>query len=232
MGIKTRGILFSLMAIIAASLMTGAVYACTWVSAAPAHHCHSRSPDLKIRDQDEPWGHGAALTWTASNMVPGKEYKFSGVFAGLKASEKGSLVITCEYQVREESPVCEADTDPYTYRRPDKMARELIITRCLYLNKLWQIDCLSGEAEGMPYKERRQYIRNQQCRWEITDTDRDGRITFADLRQRPLKGLPLLTQKCAGETRFLLNVKFAETAGNDLQGDTLDLDMLYTLRDW
>ena len=164
--------------------------------------------DLKLLDNDEDWGDGVTATWTATDMKPGQEFLFSVKRVGLAyysgTVPPDSLEITCDYSVIEESPQTESDTDPETNLHPDAMAKQMIITRFMY--------------DGTDYLS------------SITDFDNDGNKTFHDLKQTPVANLPLPTTPPNGGTFFRLSVKFSENAGNDFQGDTFDLTMIFTLK--
>jgi hypothetical protein len=229
MNTKLGGALISVIGVAVICGTTGAVYACPQPAPQPPHPPNCL--DLKIKDQDQGWGDGVDTTWKAGNMVPGSTYNFDGSFLGLKTNTQGRLGITCGYSVTEESPPVESDTDPHTNLNPGKMAKQLIITRCLYQYGGWQIDLLTGLPTGLSTKDRRDFYNCYGLRWQITDADHDGRITFNDLKEVPLAGLPLLNSNSTG-ARFVMSVKFAETAGNDLQGDRFNLTMSYTLKPW
>jgi len=163
--------------------------------------------DLKTIDGDEQtWKDGVTATWTATNMKPGDSFPFAVESVGLSRAgtiTPGSLEITCDYSVIEESPQTEADTDPYTNAHPDDMAKQTIITRFKY--------------NGIDYLD------------SITDFDGDGKKTFYDLKNSPVTGLPIPVVTDGG-TFFRLSVKFSEDAGNDFQGDTFNLTMIFTLK--
>jgi len=164
--------------------------------------------ELKTIDWDElTWKDGVTATWTATNMKPGDIFPFDVEFVGLSrvvgTITPGSLEITCGYSVIEEEPRTEADTDPNTHLDPDKMAKQMIITRFKY--------------NGTDYVD------------SIVDFDGDGKKTFYDLKHAPVTGLPIPVVKDGG-TFFRLSVKFSENAGNDFQGDTFNLTMIFTLK--
>lgn len=215
-GIRSKAIILVVMAVIAASGSIGAAYACYDT---PYYPPYCTKPDLKICDQDETWGDGVRETWTAGNMAPGDEFAFDGHFVGLRGQltrkcDQGLLGITCDY-------------NPWTTAQPDKMAKYMVITRCTYnyTDKYGarQIDCLTGKATKTYWKSW-PVVNND---WKIQDVDRDGRITFYDLRKRPLKDLPSCPDD---EASFEMSVRFHQDAGNEFQGDTLTLTMIYTLR--
>jgi predicted ribosomally synthesized peptide with SipW-like signal peptide len=90
-----------------------------------------------------------------------------------------------------------------TNSHPDAMAKQMIITRFMY--------------NGTDYL------------GSIVDFDGDGQKTFYDLKNSPVTGLPI---PYAGDVAifFRLSVKFSEDAGNDFQGDTFNLTMIFTLK--
>lgn len=170
--------------------------------------------ELEIRDQNEGFGNGVTATWTAQDVKPGNQYDFTVPFVGLRklgTINADHLEIADDYKVIEENPCIESDTDCQTNLNPDKMAKEMIITRCKYYDALI-INCLT----------------NLNPDYRIEDKDGDGKITFYDLKQDPLDNLPPVGGSYAFGY-FEMGVKFAESAGNDFQGDTFDLTMIFTL---
>lgn len=169
---------------------------------------------LEIRDNDESWGNGVTATWKASNLKPGNQYDFTVPLIGLRST--GSLTanhleITDNYTVAEEFPRAISDTDPDTDLHPDAMAKKMVIARCKYYDSVL-IDCLTDLNPD----------------YRINDMDSDGKITFYDLKQKPLDNiLPPGSTYAYGN--FEMGVKFDESAGNDLQGDQFRLDMIFTL---
>lgn len=226
---NVKAIVLGLVSIIITAGMMGVVLAKPDESL--ESRCVHNRLDLKLKDQDETWRDGVSATWVALNMLPGNDYSFEGSFVGLKSKSAGLIEIGCDYTVIEEIPRVEPDADPLSNLTPDKMAKELIITRALYKIGCWQIDLRSGSVSGMSLEDRRTYCNSWFFWWRIRDIDDDGRITFYDLRESPVGGLPLLALNCEG-ARFLMSVQFAETADNDLQGDTFNLTMTYTLKSW
>jgi len=220
-GIKLKAILLVTMAVILVSGSIGAAYACFEVP----HYafCHPGQAELKIRDQDETWGDGVLGTWTASNMAPGDEFTFDGNLVGLKSQSAkkvniGKVDITCNY-------------NSWTLWQPHKMAKYMVITSCVYsysyLHEQWQIDFLTGRltrASGPGYG-----FVPANADWQIQDFDGDGRITFYDLKKKPLKNIPSFTNN---EACFEMSVMFHQDAGNEFQGDIFNLTMFYTLTSW
>jgi hypothetical protein len=206
------------MAVILVSGCVGAVYACFEIPY-PVFHTPGQA-ELKIRDQDETWGNGVLATWTASNMAPGDEFAFVGHFVALKSQftpkvNKGIVAINCNY-------------NSWTTRQPDKMAKYMVITRCIYnytdKNDTWQINFLTGKATKVSNGGTIFLPANRD--WQIQDIDRDGRITFYDLKKRPLENIPSLTND---EARFEMSVMFHQDAGNEFQHDIFNLTMIYSL---
>jgi len=217
-GNRAKYLLLVVMAVVVASGSIGAAYACYIPGYPPHQPGPSARLDLKLCDQDEGWADGVSGTWMASDMAPGDEFAFDGSFVGLAAEfprrvSKGAIGITCRYNA-------------WTVAQPDRMAKYMVITACTYQytrnGQEWEINLLTGKAtrtsgRGSPSADRD---------WQIQDADRDGRITFNDLKRRPLKNLPALDNDEAG---FEMSVRFDGAAGNEFQADTFTLTMVYTL---
>lgn len=159
--------------------------------------------DLKIIDWNELiWQDGVTTTWQAVDMKPGDEFLFPVEFVGLGRTGSitpNHLEITSDYLINE-NDCLEPETN--CANSPDDMAKQMVITRFLY-----------NGVEYLP---------------SIQDVDLDGKKTFYDLKQVPVDNLPI-PPLADGQQNFRLSVKFAETAGNDFQGDTFDLTMIFTL---
>ena len=219
MGKKAKYLVLVVMAVVVASGTIGAAYAC-YVPGYPPHHPGPVTQlDLKLCDQDEGWADGVSATWTASDMAPGDEFAFDGCFVGLAADfprkvNKGALGISCQYNA-------------WTPAQPDRMAKYMVITACTYRytcnHQEWQINCLTGRATRITPGYGSPSVNRD---WQIQDADRDGRITFSDLKRRPLKNLPSFADDEAG---FEMSVRFDGAAGNEFQGDTFTLTMIYAL---
>ena len=179
--------------------------------------------DLKIRDDNESWGDGVTATWTLDNMLPG-----DSKYGYVKVDKVGSidadhLEITCDYIVTEENPQTESDTDPNTHLHPDWMAKNMTVTFAQYDNS-GEFNLLTGEKiEGGKVVEQHDY-------WKIEDVDTDGRQTLYDLKYgNGGNGIDNLPAPNGEQYTFRMRVKFNETAGNDFQGDTFNLTMIFTL---
>lgn len=192
--------------------------------------------DLKIRDQDEPWGDGVTATWTASDMKPGDSYAFDVPFVGLKnvGSIAGNhLEITCGYEVDETTNPVESDTDPDTDLYPEEMAKQMVIIGMVYYNDAWKFNCLTGEkidggdvsvVDGAWTVVDGSVVATDD-KWKVEDKDLDEKVTLYDLSLDPLDDLTPPN----GETHFVMSLKFSEDATNDFQGDTFVLTMIFTL---
>jgi hypothetical protein len=178
-GKKVGVVILCVMVIILTSGAINTAYAC------PENdmYCYPSTPayrDLEIRDQDETWADGVYGTWTACNMKPGDEFTFNGHFIGLRGNVP-KIAITCDYNVLEESPGVETDTEPNTGLHPDTMAKYMVITRFTYRYHQWWINCLTGKSNS---------IWGIKGEWRIDDVDGDSRLTFYDLKNDPLANLP------------------------------------------
>lgn len=166
--------------------------------------------DLLLKDNDEPWKDHVTKTWSASNMVPGQSLNFDVEQVDLRIDSTipvNHVEIAIDYSVIEETPQTKSDTDPNTNLHPDNMARQLIITKCLYYGSA-SINCLTDSNADR----------------RINDYDGDGRITFYDFKNDPLDNLPPISIMGG----FQMSIKLDENAGNDFQGDTFDLTMYFT----
>jgi predicted ribosomally synthesized peptide with SipW-like signal peptide len=175
--------------------------------------------DLKVKDSNEDWRDGVTATWMLSNMKPG-----DSKYGWVKVDNVGSvnanhLEVTCDYTVTEEDPPVESDTDPNTNEHPDTMAKEMVITSARYDNGDYDINLLTGDNLLTGENENR-------ADWRIDDVDGDGKITLYDLKRDPSDNLPPPNND---QYTFRMTVKFDENAGNDFQGDTLNLIMIFTL---
>lgn len=226
---KIKIVLFGILNIFIVSTMVGTVYA----QSSNSEHVYCVPPggriDLKICDQDETWSDGVSSTWTVENMVPGTVYGLDGSFVGLKNRGGDYIGIACDYSVLERLNPVESDTDPFTDKHPDAMAREIIVTEAVYRTDKWSIDLLTGRLSEVPLNERCWTWYPSCCNWRIRDIDGDSKITFFDFKYSPVYRLPIKEHGNKETARFLMSIKFAETAGNELQGDTFDLTVYYTL---
>lgn len=218
---KAKGILIGLTAVLLVSGVMGVAYARSESDNNP-----QQEVDLKLRDQNDPsWRDGVSKTWTATNMAPGEKFAFGGHFVELRSDFPsdfpGKVEITSDY-------------DPWTDLDPDKMAKYMVITgaiyRVNYKKEVWEINLLTGELTKTLKK--KDTILPSNSNWQIQDADGDSRITFYDLKQSPLTNLPSPRKRKGDDdgTHFEMSVKFHEDAGNEFQGDTFNLTMIFTLK--
>ena len=214
---KYKSILIIIISLVLVSSYIGVVYACL---GSPDYDRLFDWIDLKIKDQNEPWKDGVSATWTARNMAPGHEYAFTDSYIGLKSqalklNTPGKVDITCKYNA-------------WSSKVPDAMAVYMDITRCVYvykyLTQTWQVDCLTGIQTRLSPSGGKPSAPN--AAWKITDADKDDRITFHDLKMRPLTGVPIYS---GSEARFDLSVRFDKAAGDKLQKSVFNLTMAYSL---
>lgn len=176
--------------------------------------------DLKLRDQDEDWRDSLRDTWCAGDMKPGDVFPFESSFVQLKQLGlicADHVEIAMSYTLRGGSGAISADG----------MARKMIITRCEYYNRDWKIDLLTGGYSGCPPRPDGYRAGD----WTIDDVDGDGRKTFYDFKMDPLDNLPpprYWLPDCYAPY-MKLSVQFAEDAGNEYMGRSLDVVISYTL---
>ena len=231
-GARLKAVLLGMLGILLVSVMMGVAYASPG-NTDDGHHgdsCLDDGIDLKLRDQDEPWQDGVVATWTAANMAPGDEFTFEGSLVGLRSDGYGKAAITCLYEVVEESPQAEADTDPQTDLHHDTMAREMVIYRFTYSNNAWQIDLLTGELTRTPWRRSIAPVVYTDDDWQLQDVDGDGSITFYDLEQSPLTNLPSPRRGGGRGAHLEMSVRFDQDAGNEFQGDAFDLTVVFSIK--
>ncbi|RLG29440.1 hypothetical protein DRN97_11865 [Methanosarcinales archaeon] len=176
--------------------------------------------DLKISDGED-WGDGVTATWTLSDMKPGDSVSGWVVLDTVGSIAADHAEITCDYSVTEESPQTESDTDPNTDQHPGWMAKNLTIDQAWYQADGYNINLLTGK--NVLTGEQHDY-------WKIEDVDGDGKRTLYDLKYgNGGNGVDNLPPPDTFQYSFSMNIKFNETAGNDFQGDTFNLTVIFTL---
>ena len=225
----------SVIGVVAAIAIGGTIAYFSDVETSAGNTITAGTLDLKIRDQDEAYKDGVTATWTATDVKPGNEYAFLVPFVQLTKTygsfAADHLEITADYAVVEEAPCLESDTDYQTNFHPDAMAKEMLVTRCVYKEDAKCIDCLTGKhfdgydpINGVCVGN----VLETRNDWKIEDqTPLDGKISFYDLKNDALDNLPPVTNIMTPQ--FEMGVKFAESAGNDFQGDIFDLTMIFRL---
>jgi len=220
-----KKILASMLIIAAASMLIGAgtvaYFSDTETSSGNVFQAGT-GPDLKLsHSSGGPWTDGVTGTWTLADMKPGNETQTASVFfKNFGSVPSSTMTITCNYTVTEESPQTESDTDPNTDDHPDEMAKYMIITMMVYKNDWVNINCLTGHDS---------YSGQTKDDWKINDANGDGKISLYELKLDPLINLPSPDTQDNKITQLDMRIKFDEDAGNDFQGDTFDLTMIFTL---
>ena len=178
--------------------------------------------DLKVSHSSlGPWTDSVTGTWTLSNMKPGDETSTGTVFfKNFGSISSSTMTITCDYSATEESPRAESDTDPHTDEHPDEMAKYMTITMMRYRNDKVDINCLTGHDD---------YSGQTKDDWKINDANGDGKISLYELKLDPLINLPSADTQPLKITQLDMRIKFDENAGNDFQGDTFNLTMIFAL---
>jgi len=179
--------------------------------------------DLKLSDHSSngPWSDGVTGTWTLSNMMPGDETPTASVyFKNFGSVASSTMEITCNYTVTEETPRAGSDTDPNTDQHPDEMAKHMIITTMIYRNDHLNINCSTGYDS---------WSKQTKDEWKVNDANGDGKISLYELKLDPLV-LPSPDTQPNKVTQLDMSIKFDENAGNDFQGDTFNLTMIFTLK--
>ncbi len=172
--------------------------------------------DLKVRDQDECLRDGVSETWGAADMAPGQAFDFNrpGYFVELQRLgllPADHLEMGCSY---------------IGSAAPDALARQMVFTDLRYSSSYWAIDLLDGT--GGPACKPCAY---QPGDWRVRDADGDGKLTFYDLKTLPLDNIP---PPCFGDnwaTHVEMSVKFSEGAGNEFEGESLQMSLSFTLNE-
>jgi len=176
------------------------------------------------------WGDvGPVDEWEMSNMPPGAATDWGK--ADLKHAGTISahhVEIGCSYTATEGAPTGDMDTvDQDLEVNWDDFARYVEIIHFDYNNGTWHIkyvkDAGYTKIAGPP--EPSGWVAAD---WEITDKNGDGIISLYDLKYDPLDNLPP-PGLGVGDVAFEMRVRFHEDAGNDLQGDTLEATITFTL---
>ena len=186
--------------------------------------------DLKIYDGNT-WGDvGPTAVWTMSNMVPGETTDSGMVMVKWQGSvTPHHMEITCSYTATEGDPYGPGTPDTVnTAADPDSFAKYVEITSFDYYDgsPSWHImwDGTKYSTSDNPPKPSGWAVAD----WQITDKNNDGIISLYDLKYDPLTNLPPGTQNEV--IHFEMTVRFSSLAGNDLQGDTLNVTMIFTVR--
>ncbi len=166
--------------------------------------------DLKIKDGGLYWSDGIATAeWHLSNMEPGDTYpEHTSMYGSIDFKNFGSVYadhmeVTSSYTITD--PVGpESDTEENT--PADEMAGQMVITTLTYVYNTTEVDCLPL----------------------LTDSNANSYKDLYDLKASGVDNLPLL-QTGTQTARLDMILQFNSGAGNNFQGDTLDLTMEFTL---
>lgn len=191
---------------LAIALVMGLVIASTWAvfsdtETSSGNTFTTGGLDLKLKDNNEPWGDGVTATWTMSNMKPGDELAGAIEEVGLKnvGSVPASTLDITAINTVIDPPGPESDTEEGT----TDMDRVMEITWMEY-----------EDGAGVIY-----------CLLLFDDLNGNGWKDLDDLENDPIIGIPAPV----GTGRFQLGLKFRPEADNDYQGDTLVSDFVFTL---
>jgi len=230
-------LVIGLVSIILAGSYTGAFF--MDVETSEDNSFSSGLLDMKIGDNDESFKDGVTGTWTADDLKPGDEKTFYTEFIDLEmfwtsTIDANHTEITCNYTV-DDNGCTEAEGDVIngcnTSLYPDSMAKNMIITRCVYKPASGGcINCLTGNKYNS-YDSTNHIcvgaISETNPDWKIKDTDGDGKQTFYDLKTQRLDNLPPVVN--SPNSRFEMSVKFNKNAGNEFQTDIFNLTMKFIL---
>jgi hypothetical protein len=173
-------------------------------------HDSETNPDLKLSDNDETWRNGVTATWKLSNMKPGDSIGRTLGFRSTKSASNLKIAVT--YVIDERTPV-ESETNINNFA--DEFAKKMIITEMRYTGRgnldllttdNYDSDFLPDPASPGP---------------GVKDIDGDGRITLFDLKT----GVNVKPPIPSSDTYLWMKLKFDASAGNDFQGDMLDMTM-------
>ena len=160
--------------------------------------------DLKIRDVGVNWTDGIATAeWSLSNMKPGDTAYGSIDFKNFGSIYADHMEITCDYTITD-PPGPESDAEENT--PADKMAGEIIISEMVYSYNATEVDCLPL----------------------LNDANGNGVKDLYDLKAAAVDNLPLW-QTGTQFANLSMTLQLNPGAGNDFQGDTLNLTVIFTL---
>jgi spore coat-associated protein N len=221
-------LLLTLAMILALGMMGGAFAYFTDVETSSGNILTAGTLDLKIKGAAG-WGDvGPVGEWTMSNMAPGSNTGFGSVNLRYEGTVSGHhMEVGCTYTATEGAPYPGDMGTPDTVDTaadPDSFARFVEIISFDYYGSDWHIKYVKGSGYStigpVPVVEGK-----VDSDWQI-DPHGDGIVSLYDLHLDPLDNLPPPT---AADVAFDMTVKFNEGAGNDLQGDTLDAEIFFTL---
>ena len=159
--------------------------------------------DLKIKDQDEHfYGDGVTATWTLSNMKPGDSVSGWVRLRNDGSIEPHHLDIDVSNTVID-PPGPESDAKEGT----DDLDKHVFIT---HLNYTYYTGTVKADLN------------------DLSDIDGDGNISLDEFESQGLHNLPAPPDKNKFYTLYM-TLQFDPSAGNDYQGDMLNVTMTFTL---
>lgn len=166
--------------------------------------------DVKIRDGADTYQDDLDSVWKlidlkpGDNDGPGQRFNFKN-YGSIKIDH---MDITCSYKVTE------SDEEPDkhdTAADPDKMAAEFTIT------SLW-VSKGDGNSKNLLL-----------LLYPDQDINNNGRPDLEDLKKAGINGITIVPDPNQGSHTFVdIELEFDQDAGNDFQGDTLILTMIFT----
>ncbi len=208
---KNRGTLtLGVTAILIASLFAGSVTFAYFsdTETSTGNTFTAGTLDVKIRNGGYSYQDDIEWVWYESDIKPGYEKSRSFDFKNYGSIWIDHMEITCDYTVIEEDPQTESDTDPNTDTNPDSMASEFTIT------SLWMYKDGIGDTDILPL---------------LDDWNGNTRKDLEDLKKAGIDNLSLVPDpNQVGYTTVDMTLRFESGAGNDFQGDTLVLTMIFT----
>lgn len=157
-----KTLIMSSLAIIAAALLIGGgTYSYFSDSALSGGNIFTAGNiDLKVKDNDQPWGDSVSATWTSTNMKPGDELPFS--IPQVEMKNIGSLPASS-------LDISASNSVPgYTGTPADDMDKYMQITRMEYSDTIPTMDLVT----------------------HTSDVNGNGWIDLDDLEQGGITGLP------------------------------------------
>jgi len=159
--------------------------------------------DLKIKDQDERfYGDGVTATWTLSNMKPGDSVSGWVRLRNDGCIEPHHLDIDVSNTVID-PPGPESDAKEGT----DDLDKHMFIT---HLNYTYYTGTVKADLS------------------DLSDLNNDGKISLDEFESQGLHNLPAPPDKNKFYT-LNMTLQFDPLAGNDYQGDMLNMTMTFTL---
>jgi predicted ribosomally synthesized peptide with SipW-like signal peptide len=165
--------------------------------------------DVKIRVDGGDYGDDAGPEWGLTNLGAGSNlHSRSWEFKNMGSLPINHMEMTCSFSVIEDSPNLDPDPDPNTPAHPELMARFFTITDLTV--RRYQ----GNDVDILSY---------------LVDTNGNGVPDLEDLRQAGIDNVMVVPDPLGvGFTVVEMTLEFSPLAGNDVQGDTLVVDFVFT----